>query len=102
MDGFLTRPALPSDVDELVQFWSVAGENATRPADRPDLAPELRSQGLGRHMLELGERRLTELGGERMCAMVLEDNDLGQGLWRAAGYTRQEEWSRWVKPTSSS
>ena len=29
---------------------------------------------------------------------VLDGNDSAQGLWSRAGYRRQGEWSRWVKP----
>jgi len=29
--------------------------------------------------------------------MVLDGNDLGQNLWRASGYSRQDDWRRWVK-----
>jgi len=28
---------------------------------------------------------------------VLDCNDLGQNLWRASGYSRQDDWRRWVK-----
>jgi hypothetical protein len=30
--------------------------------------------------------------------MVLDDNDQAHRIWAAAGYARQAEWSRWVKP----
>ena len=142
MDGFHTRPAVHDDVDDLLRFWARAGENGSRPADRPDLVrqlidrdpealtvathggrivatiiagwdgwranlyrlavdPEFRGRGLGRHMLELGERRLVELGAQRTCAMVLDDNRAAQGLWRSSGYSPQAEWSRWVKQAPS-
>jgi hypothetical protein len=29
---------------------------------------------------------------------VLDDNDEAHRIWTAAGYARQPEWSRWVKP----
>ena len=29
--------------------------------------------------------------------MVLDSNDLGQQLWRANGYRKQNNWRRWVK-----
>lgn len=29
--------------------------------------------------------------------MVLDANDLGQNLWGASGYSRQDDWRRWVK-----
>jgi hypothetical protein len=44
------------------------GENATRPEDRPDLIA-----------------RLLEHDLERVCAMVLDDNDIGQSFWSSAG-----------------
>lgn len=59
--------------------------------------PALRGRGLGRRMVALAEERLQALGAERFNAMVLDGNELGHSLWSAAGYTRQEQWSRWVK-----
>lgn len=35
------RTATYDDVEELIAFWSVAGENDTRPTDRPDLVRAL-------------------------------------------------------------
>ena len=29
--------------------------------------------------------------------MVLDANDLGQSVWAAGGYRRQDDWRRWVK-----
>jgi hypothetical protein len=29
--------------------------------------------------------------------MVLDSNDLGQNLWQASGYRKQDNWRRWVK-----
>ena len=29
--------------------------------------------------------------------VLLDGNDLGQNLWQARGYTRQDDWRRWVK-----
>jgi hypothetical protein len=37
------------------------------------------------------------VGAARADAMVLDGNDLGQSLWRASGYRRQDDWRRWVK-----
>ena len=53
---------------------------------------------MGSRLLDQAERRLAALGATRMCAMVLDENDPGAGLWRSAGYVPQGEWSRWVKP----
>jgi ribosomal protein S18 acetylase RimI-like enzyme len=127
------------DVDALVEFWSRAGENDSRPVDLPEdverlierdaealivaeldgvlvatiiagwdgwranlyrlaVDPDLRGHGLGRRMLSVAENRLRDLGAERFCAMVLNDNARGQSLWTSANYRQQEDWRRWVKP----
>jgi ribosomal protein S18 acetylase RimI-like enzyme len=59
--------------------------------------PGWRRRGVGAALLGAAERRLTDLGATRLDAMVLDDNDLGQNLWRASGYRRQDDWRRWVK-----
>jgi ribosomal protein S18 acetylase RimI-like enzyme len=135
------RSATLQDIEELIEFWSVAGENGSRPADRPDLvvrllqrdpdavivaeldgaivgtiicgwdgwrgslyrlavSPALRRQGIGRRLLAAAEERLSSLGAERFHAMVLDENESGQSVWKAAGYAPQHDWSRWVKPRS--
>lgn len=62
------------------------------------VAPRYRRRGIGQALLTAAEARLRRLGATRFDAMVLEDNDLGQSLWKAAGYAPQDEWRRWVKP----
>lgn len=64
--------------------------------------PEHRRRGIGRTLLRRAEARLVALGAERIDAMVLDQNELGQSIWDAAGYLRQEEWSRWIKPAEQS
>jgi ribosomal protein S18 acetylase RimI-like enzyme len=59
--------------------------------------PAWRRQGVGAALLAAAEERFRELGATRSDAMVLDGNDLGQQLWRARGYVRQADWSRWVK-----
>lgn len=60
--------------------------------------PERRGQGIGSALVAAAEERFRALNAGRADAMVLEGNELGQGLWRACGYQPQEEWRRWVKP----
>jgi ribosomal protein S18 acetylase RimI-like enzyme len=60
--------------------------------------PGHRRRGIGAALLAAAEERFVRLGGRRGDAMVLDRNELGQHAWRASGYARQEEWSRWVKP----
>ena len=62
--------------------------------------PEARRHGIGRALLDTGAARLRDLGATRLDAMVLEGNDLGQAIWRTAGYHPQDNWRRWVKPVS--
>ncbi|MEH0830127.1 MULTISPECIES: GNAT family N-acetyltransferase [unclassified Micromonospora] len=62
------------------------------------VAPERRRQGIGRLLVEAAEERFHRLGGIRADAMVLDDNAAAHPAWRACGYERQAEWSRWVKP----
>jgi len=62
------------------------------------VAPDRRRTGLGRRLIGAAEERLRALGGTRADAMVLDDNEQAHGIWAAAGYARQGEWSRWVKP----
>jgi ribosomal protein S18 acetylase RimI-like enzyme len=59
--------------------------------------PAWRRRGLGTALLTAAEQRFRSLGAARIDAMVLDRNDLGQALWRAAGYRRQADWRRWVK-----
>jgi len=59
--------------------------------------PAWRRQGVGSALLGAAENRLKALGAARIDAMVLDSNDLGQNLWRASGYRKQDNWRRWVK-----
>jgi ribosomal protein S18 acetylase RimI-like enzyme len=58
----------------------------------------MRRQGIAQALLDAGAARLRSLGAARLDAMVLEDNELGQALWQAAGYSPQAQWRRWIKP----
>jgi ribosomal protein S18 acetylase RimI-like enzyme len=64
------------------------------------VAPGRRREGIGRALIEAAEERFRILGGGRVDAMVLDDNEQAHAIWRANGYRRQAEWSRWVKPLS--
>lgn len=60
--------------------------------------PAHRRQGIARRLLDHAERRFRGFGAFRADAMVLHDNDLAHAAWSAAGYDRQPQWGRWVKP----
>lgn len=60
--------------------------------------PAHRRQGIATALLDAAERRFRVLGGRRGDAMVLEANERGRRAWAAAGYHREDQWRRWVKP----
>jgi ribosomal protein S18 acetylase RimI-like enzyme len=60
--------------------------------------PARRRSGIGRALVTAAEERFRILGGSRADAMVLDDNQAAHRMWRACGFHRQPEWSRWVKP----
>jgi ribosomal protein S18 acetylase RimI-like enzyme len=65
------------------------------------VAPGRRREGIGQALIAAAEERFRILGGGRVDAMVLDDNEQAQAIWQANGYQRQAEWSRWIKPLSS-
>lgn len=62
------------------------------------VAPDRRRSGIGRALIAAAEERFRVLGGTRVDAMVLDDNEQAHRIWRACGYRPQGEWSRWIKP----
>jgi ribosomal protein S18 acetylase RimI-like enzyme len=60
--------------------------------------PDYRRQGLARWLLGAAEERLRRHRAIRFDAMVVDGNDSAHTMWSGLGYSRQEEWSRWVKP----
>jgi ribosomal protein S18 acetylase RimI-like enzyme len=60
--------------------------------------PDHRRRGIGAALLDAAHERFVKLGATRVDAMVLDANDLGAAIWQSAGYTRQDDWRRWVKP----
>ncbi|MFI6003541.1 GNAT family N-acetyltransferase [Streptomyces sp. NPDC051366] len=60
--------------------------------------PAHRRQGIASALLAAAEERFEALGGRRADAMVLDRNEQAHGAWDAAGYHRQDTWTRWVKP----
>ncbi|WP_421108332.1 GNAT family N-acetyltransferase [Streptomyces sp. NEAU-S77] len=60
--------------------------------------PAHRRRGVATALLAAAEERFAALGGRRGDAMVLDANALAHHAWSAAGYAREPQWSRWVKP----
>jgi ribosomal protein S18 acetylase RimI-like enzyme len=65
------------------------------------VSPEHRRRGLATMLLREGERRLRERGAVRLTAIIAEDEAGAMGFWRAAGYERQQQQTRFVRPTDA-
>jgi ribosomal protein S18 acetylase RimI-like enzyme len=89
---------LAVDGDEVVGTVIVGWDGWRCHLYRLAVHPSHRRRGIGRTLLEHAESRFAGAGGKRADAMVLDDNELGAMIWTDAGYARQPEWSRWVKP----
>jgi len=77
----------------------IAGFDGWRcSAYRLAVHPEHRRRGIATSLLEAAEQRFATLGGRRVDAMVLEENERAHRTWQAAGYHRENHWRRWVKP----
>jgi len=89
---------LAVDGDEIVGTV-VAGWDGWRcRLYRLAVAPGRRRSGIGRALITAAEERFRVLGGTRVDAMVLDDNEQAHRIWHACGYRPQGEWSRWIKP----
>jgi ribosomal protein S18 acetylase RimI-like enzyme len=80
-------------IGSIIAGWDGWRYHLYRLAVRPDW----RRKGVASALLRAAEDRFERLGASRSDAMVLDDNDLGQNLWRASGYRKQDDWRRWVK-----
>jgi ribosomal protein S18 acetylase RimI-like enzyme len=56
-----------------------------------------RRRGLGQSLLRAAEDRLTELGGRRLHAIVVESNDNAVGFWTASDWEEQPGQLRFAK-----
>jgi len=55
------------------------------------VAPDHRGEGVGRDLLAALEEQLREGGAERVQAMVLADNEVGNEFYRSAGFEKIDE-----------
>lgn len=80
-------------VGTIVAGWNGWRSGLYRLAVREDR----RNQGIGRLLVERALERFRSLGVSRVDAMVLDDNETAHTAWASYGFTRQNNWSRWVK-----
>jgi ribosomal protein S18 acetylase RimI-like enzyme len=60
--------------------------------------PPSRRLGIATAMLREGERRLRGLGAVRLTAIVSDEDPTAMAFWEAAGYARQQDRIRFVRP----
>lgn len=88
---------LAVDNDEIVGTI-IAGWNGWRSGlYRLAVREDMRSQGIGRLLVERALERFRSLEVNRVDAMVLDDNEIAHKAWESYGFIRQNNWSRWVK-----
>ena len=88
---------LAVDNDEIIGTI-VAGWNGWRSGlYRLAVREDMRSKGIGRLLVERALERFRSLGVTRVDAMVLDENEIAHKAWESFGFTRQNNWSRWVK-----
>lgn len=80
-------------VGTIIAGWNGWRSGLYRLAVREDM----RSQGIGRLLVERALERLRDIGVVRVDAMVLDNNERAHRAWESFGFVRQDNWSRWVK-----
>src|SRR5438445_12898202 len=80
-------------IGSLIAAWDGWRGNFYRLAVRP----ERRREGIARALVRTGERRLGALGAVRLSAVVAEGDPGALEFWRAAGYRRQPDRTRFVR-----
>lgn len=56
-----------------------------------------RKQGIGKLLVDQAIKRFKTLGGTRVDAMILDENETAHKAWASYGFVVQDDWSRWVR-----
>ncbi len=80
-------------IASLIALWDGWRGNFYRLAVRP----ERRREGIATALLRAGESRLRALGAMRLAAVVADQDPGALEFWRAAGYQRQPDRTRFVR-----
>jgi len=64
---------------------------------RLTVAAAWRRRGVGRALVQEGERRLRDRGTPRITALVARDDAVARGFWAAVGYADDREIGRFVR-----
>jgi ribosomal protein S18 acetylase RimI-like enzyme len=93
---------LVAEVDARIVGTTVVGWDGWRASFyRLAVVPESRRLGVGRALVEEGERRLGALGAVRINALVVGEHAHAVEFWRALGYELDERIERFVKTTTT-
>ncbi|UPV75141.1 GNAT family N-acetyltransferase [Halorussus limi] len=78
-------------VGEIVGFAHGATDDGEGDILRLYVHPDRWHEGIGTALLEAMEDRLTEMGAERVQAMVLADNEMGNAFYESHGFEKTDE-----------
>jgi ribosomal protein S18 acetylase RimI-like enzyme len=92
-DALLLAESCGVTIGSLVAAWDGWRGGFYRLAVHPDR----RREGIATALLAEGERRLEGRGAARLTAIVIDDEPVAMGFWRAAGYQRQDHRARFVR-----
>jgi ribosomal protein S18 acetylase RimI-like enzyme len=92
-DALVLADSEGAAIGSLIAVWDGWRGNFYRLA----VSPERRREGIASALLREGERRLHRVGASRLAAVVADDDPVAMEFWRAAGYRRQLDRTRFVR-----
>lgn len=93
--GELRRPAtlvfVAEEGDDVVGFVHSLWNREEGVVFRVYVHPDHRGDGIGRDLVEQASGELQKRGAERLTAMVLAENEVGQGFYESLGFELVDE-----------